>query len=178
MNLRRDPMACAAEIISTAIDTAYRMGRPAVTTTGRVVAEPNAPAIVPEQVSFTIDARHPDPEVRELLYARHEGMIREVCDRRGIDYSWRIGAEQPPRRADPELVDLFCGAASEEDLPYITMDSGAVHDANRMAGLSRMVMLFVQSKDGRSHTPEEFTSVEHAADGIQLLAAGLHRLAY
>jgi allantoate deiminase len=39
-------------------------------------------------------------------------------------------------------------------------------------------MIFVQSKDGRSHTPEEFTSTEHATLGIELLAAGLHRLAY
>jgi len=39
-------------------------------------------------------------------------------------------------------------------------------------------MLFVQSRDGRSHTPDEFTSPEHAADGVRLLAAGLRRLAY
>lgn len=178
MDLRRDPMACAAEIISSAIDTAHRLGRPAVTTSGRIVVEPNGPAIVPERVQFTIDARHPIPEERDKLYARHEALIKEVCERRGIDYSWQLGAEQPPRRSDPKLVELFLGAASEQGLPHIAMDSGAVHDANRMAGLSRMVMLFVQSKDGRSHTPEEFTSAEHAAAGVELLAAGLHKLAY
>ncbi|MFW6075293.1 MAG: hydantoinase/carbamoylase family amidase [Chloroflexota bacterium] len=178
MDLRRDPMACAAEIISTAVDTAHRMGRPAVTAVGRIFAEPNFPAIVPEKVSFTIDARHPDPEVRELLYARHEEMIKEVCDRRGIDVSWRHGAEQPPVVSDPELVAELCAAGDEQGLSYITMPSGAVHDANRMAGISRMAMLFVQSKDGRSHTPEEFTQPEHMAAGVELLAAGLRRLAY
>ncbi|MCA9859302.1 MAG: hydantoinase/carbamoylase family amidase, partial [Thermomicrobiales bacterium] len=50
MDLRRDPMAAAAEIISGVIDTAHRMGRPAVTTVGRMVAEPNFPAIIPECV--------------------------------------------------------------------------------------------------------------------------------
>jgi allantoate deiminase len=39
-------------------------------------------------------------------------------------------------------------------------------------------MIFVQSKDGRSHTPEEFTSTEHATLGTEVLAEGLHRLAY
>lgn len=178
MDLRRDPMACAAEIISTAIATAHRMGRPAVTTVGRIEVEPNGASIVPERVSFTIDARHPDPEARELLYARHEAMIREVASRRDIDVTWQLGAEQPPRRSDPELVQIFQDAAREEDLTYLTMDSGAVHDANRMAGLAKMVMLFVQSKDGRSHTPDEYTSPTHAAAGIELLAAGLHKLAY
>ena len=178
MDLRRDPMAGAAEIISTAVDTAHRMGRPAVTTCGMVKVEPNAASIVPEKVHFTIDARHPDPEQREILYQKHEAMFREVAVRRNLDISWTLGAEQPPRPSDTELVQLFQSAAEEQNVPYLTMQSGAVHDANRMADLSRMVMLFVQSKDGRSHTPAEFTSVEHAVEGIKVLTAGLHKLAY
>ena len=59
------------------------------------------------------------------------------------------------------------------------MTSGAVHDAQQMAKVARsIVMLFVQSKDGRSHTPEEFTSIPHATEGVRLLANGLHKLAY
>jgi allantoate deiminase len=178
MDTRRDPMAAAAEIISTVINTAHRMGRPAVTTVGRMNVEPNGSAIVPEQVYFTIDARHPDPDTRAVLYARHEATIREVCERRDIEFSWTHGAEQPPRISDPELVDIFAEAATEQGINHTLMPSGAVHDANRMAGFSRMVMLFVQSKDGRSHTPEEFTYPEHAADGVTLMAAGLRKLAY
>lgn len=178
MDSRRDPMACAAEIISTAIDTAHRMGRPAVTTVGRISADPNGAAIVPERVNFAIDARHPDPELRKLLYERHERMIREVAARRDIEVSWQRGAEQPPRRSDPELVQIFSEAAEAQEIPYRRMDSGAVHDANRMAGISRMVMLFVQSRDGRSHTPEEYTAPEHMAAGVEVMAAGLHRLAW
>ena len=178
MDTRRDPMAAAAEIISTAIDTAHRMGRPAVTTVGRMSVEPNGAAIVPEQVYFSLDARHPDPTARELLYARHEATIKAVCERRDIDYSWTLGAEQPPVTSDPELVETFTAAAADAGIVHTQMPSGAVHDANRMAGFTRMVMLFVQSKDGRSHTPEEFTSPDHAADGVRLLAAGLRRLGY
>jgi len=39
-------------------------------------------------------------------------------------------------------------------------------------------MVFVRSKDGRSHTPAEFTSVPDAVDGIRVLTAGLRKLAY
>ena len=178
MDTRRDPMAAAAEIVSTAIDTAHRMGRPAVTTVGRMSVEPNGAAIVPEMVRFSIDARHPDPDTRELLYARHEATIRAVCERRDIEFSWTLGAEQPPVISDPELVEVFTAAASGTGIVHTQMPSGAVHDANRMAGFTRMVMLFVQSKDGRSHTPDEFTYPEHAAAGVDLLAAGLQRLGY
>jgi allantoate deiminase len=178
MDLRRDSMAGAAEMISGVINTAHRMGRPAVTTVGQLIVEPNRPAIVPERVRFSIDARHPDPEMRALLYERHEALLREVAARRELEVSWSFGSEQPPRRSDPELVVLFQDAAAEQGIPSYTMASGAVHDANRMADVARMVMLFVQSKDGRSHTPAEFTSAEHAALGVQLLAAGLYKLAY
>lgn len=47
-----------------------------------------------------------------------------------------------------------------------------------MAATCKVAMLFVQSKDGRSHTPAEFSALEHCVAGIEVLAAGLHRLVY
>lgn len=178
MDLRRDPMAGAAEIISGAIDTAHRMGRPAVTTVGRMIVEPNAPPIVPERVSFTIDARHPNPQQRMRLYAKHEALMQEVAARRGLDLTWQIIGEHAPALADPALVDVMQTAAQQIGVPSMTLASGAGHDAQQMAEIAKMVMLFVQSKDGRSHTPAEFTAVEHAVAGIEVLTAALYRLAY
>src|SRR5215211_5210483 len=178
MDLRRDPMAGAAEIISGVINTAHRMGRPAVTTVGRIQAEPGGPAIVPDKVTFFVDARHPDPNKREELYARHEALMSEVAERRGLELKLTIRSQHAPCICDPELVRLFEQAGNELDLRFTTMTSGAVHDTQQMARIARVVMIFVQSKDGRSHTPEEFTSIEHATDGTRLLAAGLHKLAY
>jgi allantoate deiminase len=178
MDLRRDPMAGAAEIIAGVINTAHRFGRPAVTTVGRIAAEPNYPPIVPGNVVFSVDARHPDPEARMRLYDAHEGLIREVAARRGLELDLSMRSEHAPCICDPELVRLFVEAARELDIAHTVMPSGAAHDSQQMAAIAPVVMLFVQSKDGRSHTPEEFTSTEHAALGTKLLAAGLHRLAY
>ena len=178
MDLRRDPMAGAAEIITGVINTAHRMGRPAVTTVGRIQAEPGGPAIVPDKVTFFVDARHPDPNKREELYARHEALMSEVAERRGLELKLTIRSQHAPCICDPELVRLFEQAGNELGLRFTTMTSGAVHDTQQMARIARVVMIFVQSKDGRSHTPEEFTSIEHATDGTRLVAAGLHKLAY
>ncbi len=178
MDLRRDPMAGAAEIVSGVINTAHRMGRPAVTTVGRMTVEPNYPAIIPERVTFMIDARHPDPAARQRLYAKHEALIAEVAARRDLDVSWHVTHEQAPCVCDPATVHALEETARELGIPTLTMASGAVHDTQQMATIAKVAMLFVQSKDGRSHTPEEFTSVEHAVAGIEVLAAGLHRLAY
>lgn len=178
MDLRRDPMSGAAEIISGVINTARRMGRPAVTTVGRIGAEPNLPPAVPEKVTFTVDARHPDPEQRALLYERHESLMREVAARHDLEISWRITGEHQPCPCDAELVALLEESAREQGIPYMPIPSGAAHDAQQMAEVARIAMIFVRSKDGRSHTPAEFTSIADATAGIEVLAAALHGLAY
>lgn len=178
MDLRFDPMAGFAEIAGGVIDTAHRMGRPAVTTVGRVSCDPNYPAIVPRTVRFTVDARHPDPAKRAVLYERHETFMREVAARRGLTISWEILTDHAPCLSDPDLVRTFQAAATEQGVPFMTMPSGAGHDSQEMAAIARVVMLFVRSKDGRSHTPEEFSSIEDIVAGIKVLAAGLHALAY
>ncbi len=178
MDLRRDPMAGFAEIASGVINTAHRMGRPAVTTVGRCVPYPNGPAVVPKSINFTIDARHPDPAQRKILYERHEGLMREVAARRGLEIEWDYYVNHEPCLSDPGLVKTFQDAARAQGIPFMTMPSGAGHDSQQMALITKVVMLFVRSKDGRSHTPEEFSSVEDIVAGIRTLAAGLHTLAY
>lgn len=178
MDWRLDPMVGAAEIISGVIANAQRMGRPAVTTVGRMRVEPNGAAIVPESVTFTIDARHPDPAALQTLFQRHEELITDVAQRRGLGLDLRVVFDHPPSPADPELVRTLEAVAHEQGIATLTMHSGAGHDAQVMAQKTRMAMIFVQSKGGRSHTPAEYTSIEHAVAGIQILAATLYRLAY
>jgi acetylornithine deacetylase/succinyl-diaminopimelate desuccinylase-like protein len=68
-------------------------------------------------------------------------------------------------------------AASESlGLPYQRMSSGAGHDAMCMAGITREAMLFVPSRGGVSHSPDEFTTDEQCIDGARVLLAGLLRL--
>lgn len=178
MDLRRDPMAGAAEVISGVIDTAHRMGRPCVTTVGRIVAAPNERAVIPRQVTFTIDARSPDPAQRELLLARHEALLHEVAERRGLKLTLRTDSDRVPVASDPELVAAIVAAAEEADVPAQRMTSGAVHDSMQLAEIARIAMIFVRSRGGISHSPEEFTSTADAAAGIEVLARALHRLAY
>jgi allantoate deiminase len=58
------------------------------------------------------------------------------------------------------------------------MASGAGHDSQQMAKIAKIAMIFVRSKGGRSHTPEEFSSIPDIVAGISVLAQTLHALAY
>jgi allantoate deiminase len=178
MDLRRDPMAGAAEIISGVIATAQRMGRPAVTTVGRMVVEPNGRAVVPERVAFTIDARHPDPDALALLLERHEGLWSEVARRRDLDLHVRTDSDRPPVASDPELVAALAAAAADAGVATLPMTSGAVHDAMQFAAVCPIAMLFVPSQGGVSHSPLEYTDPAAAAAGIDVLTRALRRLAY
>jgi allantoate deiminase len=178
MDLRRDAMAGAAEIISGVINTAHRMGRPVVTTVGRMQVSPNERAVIPQQVTFTVDARSPDPAQREQLLARHEALMHEVADRRGLGLTIRIDSDRAPVASDPELVEAIAAAVQEAGIPAQRMTSGAVHDAMQLAEIARVAMIFVRSRGGISHSPEEYTSPEDAAAGTEVLARTLYRLGY
>jgi len=176
---RRDPMAGAAEIISGVIGNALRLGPPAVTTVGRLLIEPNARAVVPARVSFTIDARHPVEAGRGALLSAHEATINEVAARRSLDLTVRIDSDRAPCPCDQSLVaTLAKAAAAVGGRPVPNLASGAVHDAQQMATLCPVAMLFVRSRDGLSHTPDEFSSLEDCVAGIETLATALHQLAY
>jgi allantoate deiminase len=178
MDLRRDPMAGFAEIASGVINTAHRLGRPAVTTVGRCEVDPNGAAVIPRSVRFTVDARHPDPAKRMQLFELHENFMREVATRRGLRIDWSIAIDKEPCLSDRGLVEVLASAAKSQEIDTLQMASGAGHDTQTMARIAKVAMIFVRSKGGRSHTPEEFSSIDDIVAGIRVLAAGLHHLAY
>jgi allantoate deiminase len=175
---RLDPMAGFAEIVTTVIGVALENGPPAVTTVGRAYVEPNLPSAVPDKVTFTLDSRHPDPQALEEQYARQEQMMREIAERRGLEISWTTPLDLPPCLCDPGVVAALEAAAGAQGIPFRRMHSGAGHDTQNIARIAKVAMVFARSKDGRSHTPAEFTSVEDAVAATRVLAATLHELAY
>jgi allantoate deiminase len=178
MKGRLDPMAGFAEIGSAVIGVALESGAPAVTTIGRVHVEPNIPSAVPDKVTFTLDSRHPDQRAVEAQHAEQERLMREIADRRGLQISWTKPLDLPACPCDPGVVEALERSARDQGLPFRRMHSGAGHDTQNIAKIAKVAMVFVRSKDGRSHTPEEFTSVDDAVAGIRVLAGALHALAY
>jgi allantoate deiminase len=178
MEGRLDPMAGFAEIVTAVIGVALESGPPAVTTVGRVEVEPNLPSAVPDKLTFTLDSRHPDQHAVNAQHARQEQLMREIAERRGLQISWTTPLDLPACPSDPTVVAVLERAATGQGIPFRRMHSGAGHDTQNIAKIAKTAMVFARSKDGRSHTPEEFTSAEDAAAAIRVLAATLYLLAY
>jgi allantoate deiminase len=176
---RRDALAGAAEIVSRVGATARQLGRPAVTTVGHLEVWPNIAAAVAERAELTIDVRHPDAAMLAKLAASHERDVADVASDFGLELTRsEVSLDLPPTPCAPRLVEVLSRAASEQGAGHIPLHSGAAHDSQRLAAVTDVAMLFVRSRGGRSHTPEEFTSAEDAATAVSTLIRALHALAY
>jgi allantoate deiminase len=178
MDLRRDAYLGAAEMALGIAALAERIGRPAVATVGHVRLEPGAINVVPGQVTFTFDARHPDPARQVELLDGIRAICRDVAERRGLGHDWLPATHHPPQPLEPALRDLLARCAEDLAVPRMPMISGAGHDSQVIARAVPTAMLFVPSLEGRSHRPDEWTPVDQILPGVRVLAEALRRLAY
>lgn len=136
-------------------------------TVGRFEVAPGSPHIVPGKVTFSIDLRHPDPE--HLL--RTGDRILEVCsgEIEQCTVSAKVMLRSSPVQFDARLVTAVRDAAEHRGFRYMSMVSGATHDAKYMADRTPTAMIFVPSVKGISHNELEHTDDEDLAAGAQIL---------
>lgn len=178
MDLRRDPVAGVAQMIERVIAAATRMGRPAVATVGRIAANPGAVNVVPGWCEFTIDTRHPEPGPRLALLVEIQTILKDVARELDLELDVEPIADHDPVPMNPEIRGVLEETIEALGVRYLVMPSGAGHDSEILAPRFPTAMLFVPSRDGRSHTPAEYTPVEQIVPGVQVIAGALHRLAY
>jgi acetylornithine deacetylase/succinyl-diaminopimelate desuccinylase-like protein len=143
---------------------------------GVVSAEPGGFNVVPGASEFTIDVRSATADG----FARLEPFVRETLER--IAAEEELGLEllethrKQPAALDPALQDALEAAADEEGATTLRMPSGAGHDAMVLAHHIPAAMLFVPSRGGLSHTPDEFTTPEQCELGARVLARAVRQL--
>lgn len=178
MGKRSDALAGAAVMVSQLELWAEAAGAPLVATVGRLEVYPNTPNVVPGQVNFTVDIRHPDGEVLDAFGRDVADRFMEIAESRGLGLSTSLWVDTLPVPLDSSLTKLAAEAAAGRGLACRMMPSGAGHDAQMLAAVCPTALIFVPSRDGVSHSLEEFTEPEQLADGVMVLADLLYKLAY
>ena len=175
MEHRRDALAGAARAV-LALRDAARDGDDMTANVGVITAEPGGFNVVPGVAEFTIDVRSPSPE----RYAGLEPFVREtltaIAAEEGLGLELAETHRKPPVALDPDLQDALEAAAREEGATTLRMPSGAGHDAMVLAHHVPAAMLFVPSRGGLSHTPDEFTSERHCVLGAEVFARAVRAL--
>lgn len=178
MNLRNDPMAGASRIISFVEDAAKSMVlETTVGTVGKIHCMPNITNVIPGKVIFSVDIRDVRPEGIERMEELLRGKIVEVCKEYGLKSEVTLLGDSRPIVLPDALISTIESVAKGLGVPYLKMNSGAVHDSCLLADIMDVGMIFVPSVNGRSHVPEEYTKYEDIKLGCDILLAAIVELA-
>lgn len=168
MDMRKDALFGANNIISEARSKLNDLDKELVFTMGRMNVSPNIHTVIPNKVVFTLEARHKDQavikQVEEMILGLTQLSNNEGCE---------IKAEKLWDRTtvwfEQEICDLLEQATVELGYSYKRMVSGAGHDAQFLASYLPSAMIFVPSINGKSHCEAELTTWEDCAKGVNVL---------
>ncbi|WP_330502484.1 Zn-dependent hydrolase [Peribacillus frigoritolerans] len=167
MDRRTDALVAAAQIISQLPSFAIEEGEGTVITTGRLDVLPNGANVIPNKVVFSVDIRSSKEEHINNVIRRMKELI-ESYQVQGIHSTAEQLLYMPPKILSNEIKDLLKNKSSDLEIPYCSIDSGAGHDAMVFSDVTDVGMLFVPSKAGLSHCPEEWSDARHLANGVQI----------
>ncbi|HEY0549360.1 MAG TPA: allantoate amidohydrolase [Verrucomicrobiae bacterium] len=176
MDLRRDALCAAAELIST-VEAHTRSVAGLVATVGQIQVAPGASNVIPGEAHLTLDIRHQVDSVRLEACGHLQTKAEEIGRQRGIFVSWEIVHQTNSVPCDPELTFLLKRAAQKHQPEIMELSSGAGHDAAVMGKITPAVMLFVQCRDGLSHHPDESAKAEDIAVALNVMNDFLQFLA-
>ncbi|MBI1736707.1 MAG: Zn-dependent hydrolase [Candidatus Rokubacteria bacterium] len=177
MRIRHDALVAAAEVVAGVRGIAREIGGEVVTTVGNLTVHPNIVNAIPGRVTMSIDIRDPRDATLDRARPMLDRVVKDACEREGVrhelDHYWRV----PYTPFAPDVVATIERAAKTTGAPYRRLISGAGHDAQYMGAIGPAGMIFVPSRDGRSHCEEEFTAMEHIEHGANTLLRAAVELA-
>ena len=169
MRLRKNALLGAARLVDRVEAIAQRHAPAGLGAVGLLEVRPNSRNVVPGEVFFCVDLRHPDAAVLDRLEAEYTASLREICDPIGLAVTSTRIWDQPPVRFDPACVASVRRGAELSGFSAREIVSGAGHDAAYVSRVAPAAMIFVPCRDGVSHNEAEFTSKEQCAAGAQVL---------
>ncbi|WP_396202339.1 hydantoinase/carbamoylase family amidase, partial [Gemmatimonas sp.] len=169
MDQRQDAMLAAAKF-TVAVNDAVRAepGRQ-VATVGRMVVSPNTTNVIPGQVVMTVDLRDLDQAKIEHFTEIFERLAREIGAATKTAFTFKRLTDSKPAVSDPRVMNWVESSATALGLSSQRMPSGAGHDAQEIAHIAPMAMIFIPSVGGISHSPREFSRAADIANGADVL---------
>jgi allantoate deiminase len=174
--LRQDALLGASDLISY-IENIAIQNEPLVATVGKLTVSPGASNVIPGLVTGTLDIRdlNVDRKKKAIDAILTEG--ERVAKARGLQIHFEQVMEADPVYCDEQLIKVIEESISELDGSPISLVSGAGHDAMAMAEVTNVAMIFVRCKDGLSHHPDEFVTVEDMGAGARVLYSTVIKIA-
>ncbi|HET7411619.1 MAG TPA: Zn-dependent hydrolase [Pararhizobium sp.] len=178
MDMRSDAFAGLAEIaamIPTVIrDTGGEQSR---VTIGKVRLFPDHPHTIPGRAVFNLIIRDVDEDIMQAMASVFRDLIGRISGKHRLEASIDEMSWLAPAALDAGIASILETEAKRLGLAYMRMPSGAGHDAQTMQAICPSALIFVPSRAGISHAPEEWTDWADIENGAALYLATLCRLA-
>ncbi|HSL24148.1 MAG TPA: Zn-dependent hydrolase [Vicinamibacterales bacterium] len=166
---RKDALVAASHLAIAVREIVVREPGRQVGTVGQLVVTPNAPNVIPGSVRLTIELRDLSIEKISRLAEEIERRAAQIAQGTGTTIEIARTSRHHGALAAPSMQEIVARAADDLGLSHVRMPSGAGHDAQSMAKLAPMGMVFVPSVGGISHSPKELTTWEDCARGADVL---------
>ena len=169
MDNRKDALIGASEFVLAVNRIAKKVGNGTVGTVGQLKISPNAANVIPGYVELSVDIRSTSEENIKKAYEELVKEIEVIEKENDLDIQIIKNLYIPPVDMSEDIIDIMESVVNKLNYSYMKMNSGAGHDAMVMAKLAPTSLIFVPSKDGLSHHPDEWTEYEDLGKGIELM---------
>jgi N-carbamoyl-L-amino-acid hydrolase len=169
MGERQDALVAASQLTLAVREiAAARQGRQ-VGTVGRIGVEPNSPNVIPGRVTMSVEFRDLSEQTLKELGNAAQARGAAIAKATNTTIRFTLASTNPSAPATPGVQDAIGRSADAAGLKTMRLPSGAGHDAQQIARLCPMGMIFVPSIGGISHSPKESTSWDDCAHGANVL---------
>ena len=177
MSLRHDALCGASKIILGIEEIASMQEEPPVVgTVGVVEVTPGAMNVIPGAVKLGVDIRSISKVARNSVVTLVKEFIDITAEKRGLSYTIETIAQDHPVEMHPAMIREIEEAVKSVGIEYMTMPSGAGHDAMHWAEAVPTGMIFIPCRDGISHNPAEFAEMDDIVTGAEVLDKVLRKL--
>jgi beta-ureidopropionase / N-carbamoyl-L-amino-acid hydrolase len=176
MNRRRDALAAASRDLLAVREVVRGEYGGQVGTVGYMKVAPGAVNVIPGLAEFPVERRDLNAAKIEQMWEKIQAQMKKVDTDEHVETSCTPLDDIAPARTDESMQAAIREAAKSLGLATMDLPSGAVQDAQQMAKLAPFGMIFVPSRDGISHSPNEFTSWQDVANGTEVLYRAILRV--
>ena len=169
MPLRHDAMVAASRMIAAVSDTALHHGPAGVGTVGLVECRPNSRNVIPGEVFFSIDFRHPEDSVVAAMEDEIRKLVADIAGAAGVAADVQRVWDSPAVRFNDDCIAAVERAAAVQGYSARRIVSGPGHDSAYVARVAPTAMIFVPCEGGLSHNEREKISFGDAAAGANVL---------
>ena len=170
MNLRHDALCGSSKIILGIEEVTSMQEEPSVVgTVGIAKVVPGAMNVIPGSVKLGVDIRSISKVARDSVVFLIKELIDVIAEKRGLSYTIEPIAQDHPVAMHPAMIREIEEAVKSVGVDYMTMSSGAGHDAMHWTEVAPTGMIFIPCRDGISHNPAEFAAMNDIVVGAEVL---------